>query len=114
MSKRHEFTKRTKLEAWTRCGGKCEGCGIPLKGKAVEYDHDLPAAFGGGNELANCRVLCRDGCHRAKTSRIDIPAIAKSNRIRSRQAGIRKRSTFACSKDKPWKKKLTGEVVPRE
>lgn len=110
---RHEFSKRTRLEAFTRCGGKCEACGSILRPGHVEYDHDKPAAFSGGNSLANCRVLCR-GCHGEKTFQRDIPAIAKSNRIRAREAGIKKRSTFACSRDSKFKKKISGEVVRRD
>lgn len=86
---RHEFSKRTKLEAFTRCNGRCEGCGCLLRPGRFDYDHENPDAFGGPATLANCLVLCSE-CHRAKTSRRDIPAIAKSNRIRARQAGIKK------------------------
>lgn len=109
---RREFSKRTRLEAWTRCGGRCEGCDAILRPGHFDYDHDKPAAFGGGASIENCRVLCMD-CHRTKTGTRDIPAIAKSNRVRARQAGIKKKSKFACSKDSGWKKKVTGEVVPR-
>jgi 5-methylcytosine-specific restriction endonuclease McrA len=76
--------------------GKCESCGSILRPGHFDYDHDKPDAFGGSNALANCRVLC-SGCHGTKTSQVDIPAIAKSNRIRARQAGIKKPSKFACS-----------------
>lgn len=110
--KRAEFTKRTRLEAFARCKGRCEGCGAILRPGHVEYDHDKPAAFNGLGTLDNCKVLCRS-CHQSKTSFADIPAIAKSNRIRAREAGIKKKSKFACSKDSKWKKKISGEVVPR-
>ena len=109
---RIEFTKRTKLDAWTRCAGKCEHCGSLLRPGHFDYDHDKPAAFGGEAILANCRVLC-EACHGDKTFSRDIPAIAKSNRVRARQAGIKKKSRFACSKDSKWKKKISGEVVAR-
>jgi 5-methylcytosine-specific restriction protein A len=112
MSERHEFSKRTRLEAFTRCKGKCEACGSILRPGHFAYDHDKPDAFGGSNALVNCRVLC-SGCHGTKTSQVDIPAIAKSNRVRARQAGIKKPSKFACSKQSRWKKKIDGSVVLR-
>lgn len=114
MAPREEFSKRTKLEAFTRCRGRCEGagCGALLRPGHFDYDHDKPAAFGGGATIENCRVLCL-GCHRQKTSKRDIPAIAKTNRIRARQAGLKKKSNFPGSKDSGWKKKMNGEVVRR-
>jgi 5-methylcytosine-specific restriction endonuclease McrA len=109
---RHEFGKRTKAEAFSRCRGRCEGCGSLLRPGHFEYDHANPDAFGGSATLDNCSVLC-SSCHGEKTFRRDIPAIAKSNRIRARQAGIKKKSKFACSKDSKWKKKVDGSVVMR-
>jgi 5-methylcytosine-specific restriction protein A len=112
MAKREEFSRGIKGEAWARCGGRCEACGSIIKPGQAEYDHDKPAAFGGRGVGENCRVLCRS-CHGSKTYGRDIPAIAKSNRIRARNAGIKRKSRFACSKDKPFKKKIGGEVVRR-
>jgi 5-methylcytosine-specific restriction endonuclease McrA len=109
---REEFSKKTKLDAFRRSDGKCEECASILRPGRFEYDHDKPAAFGGGAFISNCRVLC-SGCHSRKTFGRDIPAIAKSNRVRARQAGIKKQSKFACSKASKWKKKISGEVVPR-
>lgn len=85
---RQEFTKKTKLAAWTRCLGRCEKCTAKLMTGYIEYDHDLSDALGGSNDLDNCIVLCR-GCHRAKTDKIDIPVIAKSNRVRDKHFGIK-------------------------
>jgi 5-methylcytosine-specific restriction protein A len=110
---RHEFSKKTKLEAFTRCEGKCEGCGSLLRPGRFDYDHDLPAAFAGDNSISNCRVLC-DGCHGKKTGERDIPAIAKSNRIRRRWAGIRPKSKFQTSRDGKYKAKIGGGIVVRK
>jgi 5-methylcytosine-specific restriction endonuclease McrA len=112
VMERHEFTKRTRLEAFARCNGRCEDCGTILRPGGFDYDHDKPSAFGGEAILGNCRVLCKS-CHGTKTFKRDVPAIAKSNRIRARQAGIKKQSKFACSKTSRWKKKLDGRVVAR-
>ena len=85
---RQEFGKAVKLAAYERAGGACEKCGTPFGGKLPQYDHVNPAAFGGSNSLENCMCLCA-GCHGTKTARRDMPAIAKSNRIRARAAGIK-------------------------
>lgn len=109
---REEFSKRTRLEAWTRCGGRCEGCGAILRPGHFDYDHHTPAAFGGRAVAENCRVLCKP-CHGQKTYGRDIPAVAKSNRIRAHRAGIRRPSRFPGAKNSRWKKKIDGTVVER-
>jgi len=86
---RAEFSKATKLEAWLRAHGCCEGCGVEFGGRRPEYDHDKPAELGGDNSLENCKCLCPK-CHRAKTSFEDMPVIWKSNRVREKGAGLRR------------------------
>jgi len=84
---RAEFDKKTKLAAFRRAMGRCEGCsGLLMPGK-FHYDHRNPAAFEGSNGLENCQCLCI-GCHGGKTVR-DVAAIAKSSRVAYRAAGIR-------------------------
>jgi 5-methylcytosine-specific restriction protein A len=109
---RDEFSKRTKLEAFAKCGGKCECCGALLTPGRFHYDHWNPDYFGGPANDSNICLLCI-GCHHTKTSSRDIPTIAKSRRIRAKEAGIKKQSKFACSRNGKWKKKVSGEVVPR-
>ena len=86
---RAEFSKATKLAAYRRAMGRCERCSGLLTPGKFHYDHRNPVAFAGSDHLENCQVLCL-GCHNHKTGKQDIPAIAKSNRIRAREAGIRK------------------------
>ena len=85
--KRVEFTRATKVAAWRRCKGKCESCGTPFYGKPKVYDHINPVVFSHDAELTNCQVLCIE-CHTRKTGEEDIPAIAKSNRVLAREAGL--------------------------
>lgn len=107
---RREFSKAVKRAAFERAGGKCEDCGMPLM-LVVEYDHATPDYMGGEPTLENCVCLCRI-CHKSKTAR-DRPVNDRTRRITDRNIGIRKRSTFAGSRDSPWKKKIDGRVVPR-
>ena len=93
--KRIEFDKKTRAEAFRRCGGKCEGCQMKLKAGEGEYDHIIPYALSEDSTLSNCQVLCVP-CHRgvgAKTSD-DIKAISKAKRNWLKHNGIKKPSTF--------------------
>jgi 5-methylcytosine-specific restriction protein A len=106
---RTEFTRTTKRKAWDRAGGCCEHCTTPLGGKVPHYDHIIAEAFSHDNSLGNCALLCVE-CHDRKTNGQDIPAIAKSNRIRVRHAGIRPDRSI-----RAWRA-FSGEIVrkPRE
>ena len=101
---RAEFSKRVKLAAFRRAMGRCEGCGGLLVFGKFAYDHRNPSEFSGDNSLENCQCLCL-GCHGAKTALKDVPAIAKSNRIRASAAGIRRDRTI-----RAWRN-FAGEIV---
>jgi hypothetical protein len=108
---RTEFTTKTKALAFDRCKGNCEKCGARLTIGKFRYDHIIPDWMGGDNSLENCCVQCL-GCDKPKTAS-DQKNIAKTKRIRQKHIGIKKKSSFACSKDSKWKKKLDGTVVRR-
>ena len=77
-------------------------------------DHEIPHALGGSDDPPNYRPLCLP-CHRKKTFTKDIPAIAKMKRVCDRHHGVKRSSTpMPFGKRSKWKKKLSGEVVPRE
>ena len=79
---RREFPPKVKVAAFERAKGRCECCRVVIRpGNGPEYDHRVPDAVGGEPTLENCEVLCRN-CHGAKTATGDIPAIAKTKRIR--------------------------------
>jgi 5-methylcytosine-specific restriction protein A len=122
-SRRAEFTKKTKAEAFQRAAGRCEACGERLGAGEAEFDHyPLRAADGGPATLDNCQVLCV-GCHRRKTSKVDIPEMAKTKRIHRKLAGKcrpkakigggRKRLING-SKGTPFKVKIGGKIERRE
>lgn len=109
---RREFSKPVMRDAFARANGKCEHCTRKLYTGDIHYDHRIPDAMGGEPTLANCQVLCRS-CHLLKTTQADVPAIAKAKRIEAKHLGIKKRSTFACSRESKFRKKINGEVVLR-
>ena len=111
---RQEFTAKTKAQAFARANGCCEGdnCGARLTPGKFRYDHRVPCQMGGDNSLENCTVLCL-ACDLGQKTPQDLRDIAKAKRIERKHLGIRKRSTFACSRDSRWRKKINGQVVPR-
>lgn len=109
---RTEFTAKVKAAAAMRANGHCEECSRRLMTGDFHYDHVIPDALGGEATLENCAVLCRS-CHGSKTTKSDVPRIAKANRNFRKARGIRKPSKFACARGSKWKKKLDGSVVAR-
>lgn len=62
------YRKRSlKQEIINRDGKKCFYCSFDKK---LELDHIVPLFVGGGWELENLQLLCRE-CHIKKTKRID-------------------------------------------
>jgi 5-methylcytosine-specific restriction endonuclease McrA len=115
---RAEFSKKTMREAYERSEGLCEGlrpsgerCCAPVDHKK-HFDHVVPDALGGDTSLINCAVLCVP-CHKAKTSKIDVPMIAKAKRNYDKHRGIKKPSRFPGSRDSKFKKRMDGSVVLR-
>lgn len=109
---RREFSKPVKAAAFLACKGWCAACKLKIVGKP-EYDHIVPDALEGLNDIANCQVLCAK-CHRHKTRARDIPMISKAERTAEKEAGIRRtRSPLPFGRRSPWKKKMDGTVVKR-
>lgn len=122
---RLEFSKKVKRAAYERSGGYCEcarieplhrphGCNQKLTEGRIRYEHINPDAIRPDNSLENCAVL-NIGCWKEKTAKYDLPTIAKSNRVRDRARGIRRRSSrpMPCGKDSPFKKTFNRGVVRR-
>ena len=86
---RQEFSAKTKLLAFEAAKGQCVRCSARLYPGKYRYNHRIPYYQGGDNSLANCELLCL-ACDSEQTYRHDIPAIAKTRRIRKRAAGIKK------------------------
>ncbi len=123
---RLEFTAKVKRAAFQRSAGYCEcglvpelrrpgyGCGTKLAEGRIRYEHIIQDAIAHDNSLGNCAVLSI-GCWREKTDKHDLPTIAKSNRVRDRSWGIKRRRSrpMPHGRGSRTKRKITGEVVPR-
>lgn len=116
--KRTEFSARVKADAFRRCCDSkgiphCESCSNELTGPDTIFEHITPDGLGGEPTLDNCKVHCRN-CATKKTFAEDNPRMQKADRQLKAAFGInKKRSTFACSRDSAFKKKLDGSVVRR-
>lgn len=110
---RREFTAKVKVAAFQRANGHCEKCGGFILAGA-QYDHRIPDALGGEPTIENCEVLCSP-CHRRKTSKVDVPAIAKAKRNEAKAANAKKsKSPLPGSRATKWKRKMDGSVVRRD
>lgn len=123
MSRTAEFTKPVKREALERSGKRCEAVGAMYGladghrcnadlGYGVNFDHIVLEANSKDNSLENCAAVCIK-CHKCKTAKHDTPMAAKTVRQQDKNLRIRKRSSFPCSRDGKWKKKINGEVMAR-
>ena len=106
---RRKFSARALMARLLEFDGKCAVCGCKVGGAAgLEWDHVVPLALGGDDEIANLEPLCRAD-HRAKTAQ-DVKAIRKAERQRQREAGIRRqsRNPLPGSKGSGWKRTFSG------
>ena len=92
---RREFSKQVRRDAFARADGKCEvpWCCAKLTVGKFHYDHIIPDGLGGEPTLDNCAVICM-ACHKDKTTKRDIPIIAKTKRISDREKGIKRPRTM--------------------
>lgn len=96
---RFEFTRKQRLEMWTRANGCCEKCEAKLKAREGEYDHIIAQGYGGENTVENGQLLCRV-CHGKKTG-VDKSITEKVKRIHDKHFGIFPKSR-APLKSKPF------------
>jgi 5-methylcytosine-specific restriction endonuclease McrA len=85
---RREFSNWAKAQVALRANGRCERCTARLTGR-YNYDHIIPDALGGEPTVENCQLLCK-ACHSEKTTKTDVPRIAKTKRQGRKHAGIKK------------------------
>lgn len=84
---RRALTQKEKLSVLLSQQGKCAACKERFALVDLEFDHVLPIALGGSNDLANFEALCGP-CHRAKTAG-DVKRIRKADRQRRAYEGTK-------------------------
>lgn len=112
--KRRKIFAKERLQIFEREQGICHICNGSIHvGELWDISHEIPLELGGEDEGKNLRVAHKTPCHRDHTSKTDVPAIAKAKRRQKKHLGIKKKSTFACSRDSKWKRKIDGTVIKR-
>ena len=107
-----EIPPRVRMRVFLAHDGKCHLTGRKIMpGDYWECDHIVALCNGGTHSESNLAPALRDA-HRCKTAQ-DVKLRAKIDRIRKRRMGIKKKSTFPCSRDSRFKKKLNGRVELR-
>lgn len=122
MARRLEFTKAVKVEMFRRAGGPadphCENCGVSVKNKLFEYDHeieewereDIERGLRSPLTAEDGKLLCIP-CHDAKTGR-KAGERAHGKRIVAKAAKADK------SKGRGFqtrlKRRMDGSVIDRE
>lgn len=78
-----------------------------------EIEHVIPLANGGTDDDDNCRPVLASA-HLEKTKQ-DLAKIAKGKRIEAKHFGTqpKPKRPLPCGRRSQWKKKITGEIVPR-
>jgi hypothetical protein len=112
--RRRSLPTRERLALFLAANGRCQRCGWTLApGTRWEVDHVIPLALGGRDQPDNRQVLCAP-CHGRKTHRIDVPAIAKTTRIRAHHLGARaSRWPLPGGRRSRWKKTIDGRILER-
>lgn len=106
-------TKRAKL--FLAHEGRCHLCGLKIRdGERWEASHIIALELGGADDETNL-APAHHRCHRTQTAEVDIPAIAKSNRVRARAIGAhRPQRPMPGSRASGLKKRMDGTVVRRD
>lgn len=103
---RKSLTRNQRAELFLEHDGICHLCGCQInaaRGEVWEVEHVEAREIGGRDDWANLRPA-HVACHKAKTAS-DKKVIAKLNRIRNRNLGIKKPRSMT-----RWRK-FNGEIV---
>lgn len=109
--KRQRLSRLQRTRILEAADYTCCICGTKIDAKRFVVEHVKPLWLGGADDDTNRRPA-HERCAIAKTVS-EAPVKAKNDRMRANYLGIKKRSTFSCSRDGQWKKKISGEVVRR-
>ncbi len=103
---------RVRVRVFDHYGGRCHRCTREvLAGDCWTLEHLIALINGGENRERNLGVTC-GWCLPAKNAE-DVAEKASVYRKRAKHIASRKRSTFACSRSSPFKKRMDGTVVRR-
>jgi len=112
---RKRITTKMRVEIFERENGICHFCNLKVQsGEEWDVSHEIPLEIGGEDGGTNLRVAHRV-CHRVHTSKVDIPRIAKTKRMKAKHLGaVRSKTPLPAGKWSKWKKKMDGSIVLRD
>jgi len=102
---RQEFSRQVSMEIANRAidsngAMRCEKCGLKIKGRNFQIDHIIADALRSDEDKKAKKLTAADGqllcsgtptsCHAIKTTKQDVPAIAKAKRAQAKDIGITK------------------------
>lgn len=114
MTDRIRLSRRARVRIFDRQHSICHLCGIPIwgSGEAWDIDHILPLHLGGTNDERNLAPVHKE-CHEQKNA-AENPIRSKTDRQRANYLGIERLGPkLPAGRNDPFRKKITGEVVPR-
>lgn len=114
MTRRRMSTTR-RVRVFEAAKGICHICGQAIDGtrEAWEVEHVIPYALTRDDSDDNLRPA-HVACHADKTTRQDVPQIAKAKRVHAKHIGAHQpRSRLPGGRGDKLKRKIGGGVVPR-
>lgn len=104
---------RVQLRLLDKHNARCALTGVKLRPGHIDFDHIIALANGGENRESNLQPVDRKA-HKEKTKQ-DVAQKKKDRRVRAKHFGLNKpTSTLPGGKASKWKRKVSGEVVPRD
>ena len=112
MTRRMSPTRRARI--FEAHNGICHICAQKIDGTRERWEVEHIVAYALTRDDSDKNLApAHERCHAAKTSQ-DVTQIAKAKRVHRKHTGAhRPKSTLAGSKASKWKRKISGEVVPR-
>lgn len=105
---------RVRLRVFEKHGGRCTICTRKIQPvESWTCEHVKALINGGENAEPNLGVTCKN-CLPAKNA-ADVAEKARVYKVRSKHLGLKPKAKHKIpgSKGTRWKKKISGEVVPR-
>ena|SRR3990167_11252730 len=113
VTRRKPLSSKQRLKMFLEHGGVCCICQTKIVNEPWFDEHDLALWLGGSNDLTN-RGPAHECCAKAKTG-AEATERARGRKFAEHHLGAKRSSRpMPCGKRSRWKKKLSGEVVPRE
>lgn len=115
MEKRVRITRKMRALIFEKDHGICHLCKLRVDaGQEWEVSHEIPLENGGKDDISNWFVA-HYKCHRVHTAKVDIPAIAKTKRIRDKHTGASmSKAPMPFGRKSEWKRKMDGTIVRRK